>query len=68
MPLLPPQTHQVYSFSHADRFDQVSGIASFLHFRSTLLFLLLIKIPGKLLGMNTHILPCKNFFPLVGVY
>lgn len=68
MPLLPPQTHQVYSFSHADRFDQARGIASFLHFRSTLLFLLLIKIPGKLLGMNTHILPCKNFFPLVGVY
>lgn len=58
MPLLTPQTHQVYSFSHEDRFDQVRGIAGFLHFRSTLLFLLLIKIPGKLIGMNMHTLPC----------
>lgn len=56
MPLLRPQTHQVYSFSHENRFDHVRGIAGFLCFRNTSLFLSLIKIPGKLLGLNMHTL------------
>lgn len=56
VPLLRPQTHQVYSFSQENRFDHVRGITGFLCFRSTLLFLSLIKIPGKLLGMTMHTL------------